>query len=139
MVFRPMKVDFMVLVSARIKFCARTKKVQHSSLTKYTLQKVPIWNCRLKKSTIDVNSHRSQTFLWWIFQLAISKWVIWLVIYMRFTNFWHTEWYFYEISISLSTFWSWNFRVRGKLSYVREWICVMLSLARPKVLGQTIY
>ena len=30
------------------------------------------------------------------------------------------------------------FRVRGRLSYVREWICVMLTLARPKVLGQTI-
>ena len=50
---RPMKVDFMVLVSAaRIKFCSRTKKVQHSSLTKFPRQKVPIWNCRLKKSTI---------------------------------------------------------------------------------------
>ena len=45
-----MKVDLMVLVGARIKFCSRTKKVQHSTLTKFPRQKVQIWKLPPQKN-----------------------------------------------------------------------------------------
>ena len=73
--FRPMKVDVMVLVSARIKFCSRTKKVQHSSLTKFPRQKVPIWNCRLKKSTIFSIGCRAWPM--WHASMPVNGWPIW--------------------------------------------------------------
>ena len=72
---RPMKVDVMVLVSARIKFYSRTKKVQHSSLTKFPRQKVPIWNCRLKKSTIFSIGCRAWPM--WHASMPVNGWPIW--------------------------------------------------------------
>ena len=59
-------------------FAPRTKKVQHSSLTKFPRQKVPIWNCRLKKSTIFSIGCRAWAHVTrihacqWLTDLAIS-------------------------------------------------------------------